>query len=84
MTHVYYKYAIAAVIVFDLTRPATFDAVLKWKDDLDSKVVLNNHQPVPCILVANKVRFYFNLLFFLLFFFYIWAFPPPTPHLLAV
>jgi len=55
MTHVYYKYAIAAVVVFDLTRPATFDAVLKWKDDLDSKVVLNNQQPVPCILLANKV-----------------------------
>ena len=29
MTHVYYKYAIAAIIVFDLTRPATFEAVLK-------------------------------------------------------
>jgi len=29
MTHVYYKYAIAAMIVFDLTRPATFEAVLK-------------------------------------------------------
>ena len=29
MTHVYYKYAMAALIVFDLTRPATFDAVLK-------------------------------------------------------
>lgn len=54
MTHVYYKYAIAAVVVFDLTRPATFDAVIKWKDDLDSKVVLNNQQPVPCVLLANK------------------------------
>ena len=51
----YYKDTIAAVGVFDLTRPATFDAVLKWKDDLDSKVVLNNQQPVPCILLANKV-----------------------------
>ena len=29
MTHVYYKYAMAALIVFALTRPATFDAVLK-------------------------------------------------------
>jgi len=29
MTSAYYKYAIAAVIVFDLSRPSTFDAVLK-------------------------------------------------------
>ena len=29
MTHVYYKYAIAAIIVFDLGRPATFESVLK-------------------------------------------------------
>jgi Ras-related protein Rab-32 len=29
MTHVYYKYAIAAIIVFDLGRPATFESVIK-------------------------------------------------------
>lgn len=29
MTRVYYKYAIAALVVFDLTRPATFEAVTK-------------------------------------------------------
>jgi hypothetical protein len=29
MTRVYYKYAIAAVIVFDVSRPATFEAVMK-------------------------------------------------------
>jgi Ras-related protein Rab-32 len=54
VTNVYYKYAIAAVVVFDLSRPATFDAVLKWKDDVNSKVVLANGQPIPAILLANK------------------------------
>jgi Ras-related protein Rab-32 len=54
MTRVYYKYAIAAVIVFDLQRPATFDAVLKWRDDVNQKVVLANDEPIPCILLANK------------------------------
>jgi len=54
MTHVYYKYAIAALIVFDLTRPATFEAVIKWKEDLDNKVMLSTQQPVPCLLIANK------------------------------
>lgn len=54
MTNVYYKYAIAALIVFDLSRPATFDAVLKWRDDVNSKVVLGNGKPIPAILLANK------------------------------
>jgi len=54
MTRVYYKYAIAAIIVFDLSRPATFDAVTKWRDDLNSKVVLANSEPIPVLLLANK------------------------------
>lgn len=54
MTRVYYKYAIAAVIVFDLQRHATFEAVLKWREDVNNKVVLANDEPIPCILLANK------------------------------
>ncbi|XP_077598461.1 uncharacterized protein LOC144213746 isoform X1 [Stigmatopora nigra] len=38
MTRVYYKEAVGALVVFDMTRLATFQAVLKWKGDLDSKV----------------------------------------------
>lgn len=38
MTRVYYREAVGALVVFDVTRASTFDAVLKWKDDLDSKV----------------------------------------------
>ncbi|XP_037035930.1 uncharacterized protein LOC119074082 isoform X1 [Bradysia coprophila] len=54
MTRVYYKEAVGAFIVFDVTRSATFDAVVKWKQDLDSKVQLPNGSPIPCILLANK------------------------------
>eukprot|EP01111_Echinosteliopsis_oligospora_P002372 TRINITY_DN1349_c0_g1_i1.p1 TRINITY_DN1349_c0_g1~~TRINITY_DN1349_c0_g1_i1.p1 ORF type:complete len:215 (+),score=50.48 TRINITY_DN1349_c0_g1_i1:146-790(+) len=54
MTRVYYKYAIAAIIVFDLSRPATFDAITKWRDDVNSKVVLGNQEPIPVLLLANK------------------------------
>eukprot|EP00041_Stephanoeca_diplocostata_P017460 m.351801 g.351801 ORF g.351801 m.351801 type:complete len:224 (+) comp20706_c0_seq3:216-887(+) len=54
MTHVYYKYAIAAIIVFDLGRPATFESVIKWQKDLNEKVMLANEDPVPTILLANK------------------------------
>ena len=55
MTRVYYKEAVGAFIVFDLTRAATFDAVTKWKTDLNQKVQLPDGQPVPCVLLANKV-----------------------------
>lgn len=56
MTRVYFKEAVGAFIVFDVTRTATFDAVSKWKQDLDSKVQLPDGGPIPCILLANKVE----------------------------
>lgn len=40
MTRVYYREAVGALVVFDMTRLSTFQAVLKWKGDLDSKVTL--------------------------------------------
>ena len=58
MTRVYYKEAVGAFIVFDLTRASTFDAVTKWKNDLDLKVQLPDGRPVPCVLLANKVMFF--------------------------
>ncbi|CAH1261622.1 RAB32 [Branchiostoma lanceolatum] len=54
MTRVYYKYAIAAIIVFDLSRPTTFESVLKWYNDVNEKVMLADQQPIPVILLANK------------------------------
>uniref|UniRef100_H3CDF2 Ras-related protein Rab n=1 Tax=Tetraodon nigroviridis TaxID=99883 RepID=H3CDF2_TETNG len=53
MTRVYYREAVGA-LVFDMTRMSTFQAVLKWKGDLDSKVALGNGRPVPAVLLANK------------------------------
>jgi signal recognition particle receptor subunit beta len=55
MTRVYYKEAVGAFIVFDVTRAATFEAVVKWKLDLDTKVQLPDGSPIPCVLLANKV-----------------------------
>lgn len=54
MTRVYYKEAVAAFVVFDVTRASTFEAVEKWKSDLDSKVFLPNGSPIPAVLLANK------------------------------
>ena len=54
MTRVYYKEAVGAILVYDLTRKDTFSAIDKWKTDLDSKVVLPDGRNIPCVLVGNK------------------------------
>ncbi|KAF9363343.1 rab32, member RAS oncoprotein [Mortierella sp. NVP85] len=57
MSRVYYKEAVAALVVFDVTRPKTFEAVKRWKADLDSKVALPETLgggPIHTILLANK------------------------------
>eukprot|EP01087_Luapelamoeba_hula_P025040 TRINITY_DN974_c0_g1_i1.p1 TRINITY_DN974_c0_g1~~TRINITY_DN974_c0_g1_i1.p1 ORF type:complete len:226 (-),score=37.42 TRINITY_DN974_c0_g1_i1:151-780(-) len=54
MTRVYYKEAIGAFIVFDITNSGTFEAVKKWKDDMDAKVTLQEDKPIPVVLLANK------------------------------
>ena len=38
MTRVYYREAVGAIVVYDVTKDATFTAVNKWKTDLDTKV----------------------------------------------
>jgi len=52
MTRVYYKEAVGALVVYDITRPATFEAVKKWKADIDDN--LSTERPLPVILLANK------------------------------
>lgn len=54
MTRIYYKEAVAAIIVFDLTKENTFDNVVKWKMDIDTKIFLYNDKPIPVILLGNK------------------------------
>lgn len=51
----YYKEAVGAIVVFDITRQATFEAVQKWKADIEAKVFLPDDRPIPCVLLANKV-----------------------------
>lgn len=57
MTRVYYKEALGALVVYDISRPPTFESVTKWKRDLDEKVALPDvlgGGPIPVILLANK------------------------------
>lgn len=54
MTHVYYKDAVGALVVFDVTRGVTMSAAQNWRVDLEEKVLLPNGNPVPVVLCANK------------------------------
>mmetsp|Transcript_2820 Transcript_2820/g.4062 ORF Transcript_2820/g.4062 Transcript_2820/m.4062 type:complete len:234 (-) Transcript_2820:647-1348(-) len=54
LTRVYYKFAIAALVCFDISRPSTLDNVKKWREDINSKVTLPNEEHIPMILLANK------------------------------
>lgn len=54
MSRVYYKEAMGAVVVFDITNSCTLEAASEWKQDLDTKVRLDSGQPIPAVLLANK------------------------------
>lgn len=55
MTRVYYKDAHGCIIMFDLTNRNSFQNTIKWKKDVDSKCMLPDGNPIPCMLLANKV-----------------------------
>lgn len=50
MTRVYYRESHAVIIVFDLTKTKSFEAIRKWKDDVNSKL----DPKLPCLLLGNK------------------------------
>eukprot|EP00992_Anisonema_acinus_P013745 TRINITY_DN8902_c0_g1_i1.p2 TRINITY_DN8902_c0_g1~~TRINITY_DN8902_c0_g1_i1.p2 ORF type:complete len:135 (-),score=31.83 TRINITY_DN8902_c0_g1_i1:194-598(-) len=54
MTRVYYQAAVGALVVYDVTRGDTFEAVSRWKKDIDNKVFLPDSSKIPCLLLANK------------------------------
>ncbi len=67
MTRLYCRKAVGCFIVFDVTRGSTFEAVTKWKTDLDNKVQLPDGSPIPCVLLANKVNFIEQMMMMILF-----------------
>ena len=48
---VYYRGCVGALLVFDISRPSTFDVVPNWLGEL---VKNNNERIVPLILIGNK------------------------------
>uniref|UniRef100_A0A3Q1GT56 Ras-related protein Rab n=1 Tax=Acanthochromis polyacanthus TaxID=80966 RepID=A0A3Q1GT56_9TELE len=54
MSRVFYKAAMGALVVLDITNSLTLKSAAEWKQDLDSKLCLDNGRPVPAVLLANK------------------------------
>ena len=55
MTRVYFQAAVGAMVVCDIQKPETYEASVKWKQDLDSKVFLpGTTTSIPCMLLLNK------------------------------
>ena len=55
MTRVYYREAVGAFVVFDVTRVATFEATTKWINDIRQKVTLPpDDRPIAVVLLCNK------------------------------
>ena len=54
ISRVYYNNTVGAFVVYDVSRPMTFDTVAKWREEIDTKVGLSNGKPLPLILLANK------------------------------
>lgn len=54
LTRTYYKNALAAIVVFDITQKISLQNAKMWKKDVDDKVFLPNGDNIPAILLANK------------------------------
>eukprot|EP01084_Bolivina_argentea_P023213 43283_1 len=50
----YYRHAVAAIVVFDITNASSLQNAKKWKTDVDDKVFLRNGDNIPVVLFANK------------------------------
>lgn len=55
LSRIFYTHAVAAIIVFDITKRDSFENTIKWKDDINSKVFLPSGERIPVLLLANKI-----------------------------
>jgi len=53
-TKMYYRDALGVVLVYDCSRPKTFDAVSTWKSEIDGMIRFPSEDHIPVVLVGNK------------------------------
>jgi GTPase SAR1 family protein len=54
----YFKNIDGYIIMFDVTQAASYDHIINWKSNVDAEK--ESGKPLPCILLANKVRSFFE------------------------
>eukprot|EP00823_Brevimastigomonas_motovehiculus_P004270 TRINITY_DN2771_c0_g1_i1.p1 TRINITY_DN2771_c0_g1~~TRINITY_DN2771_c0_g1_i1.p1 ORF type:complete len:233 (-),score=80.44 TRINITY_DN2771_c0_g1_i1:201-899(-) len=54
LSRLFYTHGVGALVVFDIFDRETFNKILLWKKDLDSKLFLSNGAPIPVLLLGNK------------------------------
>ncbi|XP_057369389.1 eukaryotic translation initiation factor 2-alpha kinase 3-like [Daphnia carinata] len=54
MTSAFYRKAVGAFVVTDVTQPNGFEAATLWKKDLDTKLRMHDDSLVPSVLLINK------------------------------
>lgn len=53
----YARRSAAAIVMCDVMRRETmYTGAREWKNSVDKSVYLPNGQPIPCVLLVNKVR----------------------------
>jgi Ras-related protein Rab-32 len=55
MMRIYYRDAHGAIVLCDCTKKDTISGAFRWKKDIDYKLALDDGEPIPAILLANKV-----------------------------
>ncbi len=55
----YFKNIHGYIIMFDVTQAASYDHIINWKNNVDAEN--ESSKPLPCILLANKVRFFLRV-----------------------
>jgi small GTP-binding protein len=55
LTRMYYLGSVGALVVFDVTKPETLRGAAAWKKGIDERVVTASNQPIPVLLVGNKI-----------------------------
>jgi Ras-related protein Rab-32 len=51
---VFYRHALGAIIVTDVTKENSIKNAIQWKNQIDEIVWLKNNKPLPKLIIANK------------------------------